>query len=141
MLRPCMASRADPGAGHGKVGHAEVLRPVVGIAVLGRQGIALVLVVVDRHRRAALHVAEAGVLEEVPPEGVARIAGGLVAGGDPGAPLDQVVPGIEGRGGEIVVPGMDLEAVEGVDRGLGPLPDIAEHVEEIAGPEPVDRAG
>ena len=99
----------------------------MGIAILGRQGVGLVLVVVDHYRSAALHVAETGMLEEMAPEGVARIAGGLVAGGDPGAPLDQVVPGVEGGGGEIVVPGVDLETVEGVDGGFGPLPDIAEH--------------
>src|SRR6185369_3184306 len=75
--------------GHGKVWYAEVLRTVVGVAVLGSQGIALVLVVMDLDLRTALHVAEARMLKEVAPEGISGVTRGLVAGGDPGAPLDQ----------------------------------------------------
>ena len=75
-------------------------------------------------------VAESGVLEEMAAEGVARVARGLVAGGDPRAALDQVVPGVEGGGGEIVVEGMDPEPGKPGDGGFGPLPDVAHHVAE-----------
>ena len=78
------------------------------------------------------HITETGMLEEMAAEGIAGITGGLVAGGDPGAPFDQVVAGVEGGGGKIIVPGMDPEAMERIDRGLGPLPDIADHIKKIA---------
>ena len=88
-----------------EVRHAEILLAIVEFAVLGDQRVGLV----HRPRGSSppacgLDVAEAGVLEEMAPEGVARVAGGLVAGRDPRAALDQVVPGVEGRRREIVVP-------------------------------------
>ena len=74
-------------------------------------------------------------------EGVARGMARLVAAGNPGPSLDEIVPFIEGRGAEIIVQGMDLESVEGINRRFGPLPDIAHHIEQGAMREQIDRAG
>jgi hypothetical protein len=65
----------------------------------------------------------------------------LVAAGNPRTALDQVVAAVEGGRGEVVVDGVYVETVEGVDRRLGPLPHVADHVEEVAVGERVDRTG
>src|SRR5687768_18617849 len=39
---------------------------------------------------------------------------------------------IEGGRREIVVMRMNIEALEGIDRGFGPLPDVAHHVVKLA---------
>jgi hypothetical protein len=112
----------------------------VELAVLADHRVRLVDVERDGDGLLGLDVAKAGVLEEVAAEGVAGIAGGLVPGRDPGASLDQIVLPVEGGGREIVVPGVDLEAVKPRDRGLRPLPDVADHVVKITEQELRDRA-
>ena len=48
---------------------------------------------------------------------------------------------VEGGHGEVVVDRVRLETFEGIDGRLGPLPDIADHVIEIAMGKTVHRAG
>ena len=123
-----------------EVGHAEGLVAVVELGVLRQQRVGLVGRGRVEHRRLADDVAESRVLEEVAAEGVARGVARLVAGGDPASALDDGVAVIEGWRGEVVVDRMHLEAVEGIGRRLAPLPDVADHVEEIAMREARHRA-
>src|SRR5690554_3202643 len=81
------------------------------------------------------------MLEKMPAKGIAGITGGLVAGRNPGAALDQVVAVIEGGGGKVVVERMHLEAGEAVDGGFGPLPDVADKIVDAVHLETVHRAG
>ena len=81
------------------------------------------------------------MLEEVAAEGVTGAAAGFVAAGYPRAAHEQVVALVEGRRGEVVINRVHVEAVEGVGRRVGPLPDIAGDIEEVAVTEARDRAG
>jgi len=65
--------------------------------VLGEEGVGLVEGGRLGDRCGAYDVAEAGVLEKVASKGVARDMACLVASGDPGAALDQVMAIIKGR--------------------------------------------
>ena len=112
----------------------------MGFAVLRNGGIRLVHRLGHRQRLLRLHVTQSRVLKEVPPEGVAAIAGRLVAGRNPRAAFDQVVLRIKSRSGKIVVAGMDLEPVKTRDRRLRPLPDIANDVEKLPEREAIHRA-
>jgi hypothetical protein len=111
-----------------------VLRSEVEVAVLRDRLVGLVDLAADAHRLLGLDVPEAGVLEEVPAERVARVERRLVAGRDPGAALDEVVLLVEGRRAEVVVERMHVEAGEAEDRGLRPLPDVPDQVVERADP-------
>lgn len=74
-------------------------------------------------------------------ESVSRVVKCLVASTDETASLYQVVPLVEGRSGEVLIDRMDLEPLEGVYWGNGVLPDIADHIIEVASLEEVDRVG
>ena len=51
------------------------------------------------------------------------------------------MPAIEGGDGEIIVGWVDFEAIEGIDGGFSPLPDIADEVVKLAVLEMIYRAG
>src|SRR5665647_3464857 len=94
--------QADGGTGRGEIGYLEMDFAVMGLTVLRRQGIGFILILVNLDRGAARHIAETRMLEEMSAEGIAGVTGGLVARGNPGSAFDEVVAGIEGRGGEVV---------------------------------------
>ena len=112
----------------------------MGFAVLRNGGIGLVHRFRHGQRLLRLHVTQARVLKEMPPEGVAAVAGRLVAGRNPRAALDQVVLRIESRRGEVIVAGMDLKPVKARNRRFRPLPDIADEVEKFPEGETIHRA-
>ena len=129
------------GEGFREIAHAEVLVAVVEFGVFGKQAVRFVMRDGRRHRRLADDIAEPGMLEEMPAEGIARGVARLVTAGNPGTALDQVVAIIVGRRGEIVVDRMHGKTGEGVNRRFRPLPDIADHVEQRAMRKRIDRAG
>ncbi len=67
--------------------------------------------------------------------------GGLVTRRDPGAALYQIVFPVESGRGEVVVHRVHLKAGKAGDGRFGPLPHVADHIEEGPLSEPVDRAG
>ena len=113
-----------------EVRHVEILVPVVELGVLGDQPIRLVVGGLLRGRRFRDDIAESGMLEEVATEGVARFDQRFVAARNPRPALDQIVPIVEGRHREIVVDRMRLESLKRIRWRLGPLPDVADHIEE-----------
>ena len=116
----------------GVVRDAEQLLPVVELTVLADHRVRFIDIEGHRDGLVGLDVAETRVLKEMTTKGVARITGRLVSGRDPRTSLDQIVLRVERRSGEVVVVRMDLEAVKSRDGRLGPLPDVAHDVVEIA---------
>ena len=143
LLRPFDTDlRACPG----KVRYTKVFITVVEFQVLGYQFIRFVGVGFDLGFHIGFDIAKAGMLEKVPAECVARLPDRVVARGDETAAFDQIVLAVEGRSGKVVIDWVDPEPGISVDRGLGPLPDIADDIVELAairrrGLEPVHRAG
>ena len=123
-----------------EVGHAEALVAEVEFGVFRQLPVGLVIDIGRHSRRIGDHVAQPRVLEEVAAESIARGADALVATGGPGAALHEVVAAVEGGRGEVVVDVVDAEALERVDRRLGPLPDVADHVVEGTLRVTIDRA-
>ncbi len=71
------------------------------------------------------------MLEEVAAKGITGRFERFVACADPATALDESVFAIKGRGGEVVVERVDVKAVEAIDGGAGPLPDVAYQIEEV----------
>ena len=138
-----VAQAAQRQFGHGprEVGYAVVLGTVVEFRILGKLPVRFIVRGGRQADGLPDHVAEPGMLEEVTTEGIARRAQRLVAAGDPGPALEQVVALVEGGGGEVVVERVDAEPGVGIDRGLGPLPAVPHHVEKVPVRETVHRAG
>lgn len=93
------------------------------------------------HFLVGLDVPEPSELVEMSTESVSRVVKCLVASTDETASLYEVVPLVEGRSGEVLIDRMDLEPLEGVYWGNGVLPDIPNHIIEVASLEEVDRVG
>ena len=123
-----------------EIGDAKVLVAVVEFGVFGEPAVNFVMRWA-RRQGLANNVVESGVLQEVVAEGVARGVACFVAAGNPRTAFDQVVPVIQGRGGEVVVNRVHGKAVERVGRRLGPVLDISDHVVERAVREGANRAG
>ncbi|CAL5979418.1 Hypothetical_protein [Hexamita inflata] len=78
-----------------------------------------------------LHVSNPSNLEEVASEGVSGALDRLVSTRDPAASRHDVVLFVETWRGEVVVSRVDLEALERVEEGLGPLPHVSIDVVEV----------
>jgi hypothetical protein len=94
---------------------------------------------INLHLYVSLDVPEASELIEVSAEGVSGVVEGLVASADETASFDDVVPLIESRSGEILVNGMDLEVLEGINRGDGVLPYVSNNIVELSSFEEINR--
>ncbi len=124
-----------------EIGHAVILIAVVEFGVFGQLLVAFVIHVGHRHHAVADNITETGVLEKVAAKRIARRAQRFVATGDPGAAFDEIVSAIKRRCGEVIVNWMDFKTFKRIDRCLGPLPDIADHVIQLAVRKAVDRTG
>ena len=131
---------ADFGRADAEIGHAVVRRAVMGLTILRYSCVGLVHRLRLGQRLLGFNIPQAGVLEEVPAEGIAHVARRLVAGGVPGTAFDQVMPRVESGRGEIIVIRMNLKTFEAVNRRLGPLPNVADEIVKLAEAELVHRA-
>jgi len=122
-----------------EVGDAEIVVAVMEFDVFRYQPVGFVVRCRLGGHRIGDDIAETGVLEEVPAEGVARHRRCFVATGNPRATLEQVVALVECGRREIVVDRMDFEAGKRINRRFQPLPDIADDIKEGAVREAIDR--
>ncbi len=87
------------------------------------------------------HIAKAGVLKEMPAEGVACLFLTFVTETDERTTFDEVVTLIEGGYGKVVVVGMHAKTGKGINGRFRPLPDIADDIVKTAVAVSIDRAG
>eukprot|EP00123_Amoebidium_parasiticum_P013817 comp22168_c0_seq1/m.32523 comp22168_c0_seq1/g.32523 ORF comp22168_c0_seq1/g.32523 comp22168_c0_seq1/m.32523 type:complete len:302 (+) comp22168_c0_seq1:1522-2427(+) len=71
------------------------------------------------------------MLAKMHPKRIPRIPSRLVSGRDPRAPLNDVMLRVVCGGGEIIVDGVHLKPVKGVDGRLSPLPHVSDNIVEF----------
>lgn len=71
-------------------------------------------------------------------ECVSGVIESLVTGANETSSLDEVMAVVESRSREVLIDGVDLEALEGINRRNSVLPDISNNVVETLGLEHVD---
>src|SRR5690606_3975911 len=81
------------------------------------------------------------MLEEVATKGVTGRLERLVACAYPAAALDEGMLAIKSGCREVIVERVNPKAVEAIDGGAGPLPDVAHQIEEAALGAGIHRAG
>lgn len=90
---------------------------------------------INFHLDISLNVSKTRKLLEMSSESIASMVKSFISSTNETASLDDVVPLIESRSGEVFVNWMDFETMERIDWCDGMLPDVSNYIIEVTSSE------